>query len=151
MGGGTRWKTRGRTCKLVQNSVSTAEPDLGDGVEGEGRVLTQAPFAFWEVGVGRTWPRPPAESRRRPQGCGFLPAEEIHAEVCYAECLLQRAALTFLQVGTSHLPSSLGISCHHGRDRGSIAATITPLGFRRGLRLSHPNTPSPGQAQWQRR
>lgn len=24
--------------------------------------------------------------------------EEIHAEICYAECLLQRAALTFLQV-----------------------------------------------------
>uniref|UniRef100_A0AAY4CGN8 Tetratricopeptide repeat domain 39A n=2 Tax=Denticeps clupeoides TaxID=299321 RepID=A0AAY4CGN8_9TELE len=27
----------------------------------------------------------------------FLSAEELHAEVCYAECLLQRAALTFLQ------------------------------------------------------
>lgn len=26
-------------------------------------------------------------------------SEELHAEVCYAECLLQRAALTFLQVG----------------------------------------------------
>ncbi|XP_013930469.1 PREDICTED: tetratricopeptide repeat protein 39A, partial [Thamnophis sirtalis] len=26
-----------------------------------------------------------------------LPEEEIHAEICYAECLLQRAALTFLQ------------------------------------------------------
>ncbi|XP_029355844.1 tetratricopeptide repeat protein 39A isoform X3 [Echeneis naucrates] len=26
--------------------------------------------------------------------------EELHAEVCYAECLLQRAALTFLQVRT---------------------------------------------------
>lgn len=25
-------------------------------------------------------------------------SEELHAEVCYAECLLQRAALTFLQV-----------------------------------------------------
>lgn len=25
--------------------------------------------------------------------------EELHAEACYAECLLQRAALTFLQVG----------------------------------------------------
>uniref|UniRef100_A0A452VEJ4 Tetratricopeptide repeat domain 39A n=1 Tax=Ursus maritimus TaxID=29073 RepID=A0A452VEJ4_URSMA len=33
----------------------------------------------------------------RPQGFRFLPTEEIHAEVCYAECLLQRAALTFLQ------------------------------------------------------
>ncbi|KAK1165136.1 tetratricopeptide repeat protein 39A isoform X2 [Acipenser oxyrinchus oxyrinchus] len=28
---------------------------------------------------------------------GELTEEEIHAEVCYAECLLQRAALTFLQ------------------------------------------------------
>ena len=45
-------------------------------------------------------PKSPAKSPRRPQGFGFLPAEEIHAEVCYAECLLQRAALTFLQVGT---------------------------------------------------
>lgn len=27
-------------------------------------------------------------------------SEELHAEVCYAECLLQRAALTFLQVGS---------------------------------------------------
>lgn len=30
----------------------------------------------------------------------FFTSEELHAEVCYAECLLQRAALTFLQVGT---------------------------------------------------
>lgn len=30
----------------------------------------------------------------------FSTPEELHAEVCYAECLLQRAALTFLQVGT---------------------------------------------------
>lgn len=29
----------------------------------------------------------------------FPTPEELHAEVCYAECLLQRAALTFLQVG----------------------------------------------------
>lgn len=41
---------------------------------------------------------------RLPRTLGFFfffflsPAEEIHAEVCYAECLLQRAALTFLQV-----------------------------------------------------
>uniref|UniRef100_A0A8C5CE17 Tetratricopeptide repeat domain 39A n=1 Tax=Gadus morhua TaxID=8049 RepID=A0A8C5CE17_GADMO len=27
----------------------------------------------------------------------FFTSEELHAEVCYAECLLQRAALTFLQ------------------------------------------------------
>uniref|UniRef100_A0A2R9AI07 Tetratricopeptide repeat domain 39A n=1 Tax=Pan paniscus TaxID=9597 RepID=A0A2R9AI07_PANPA len=32
---------------------------------------------------------------------GQFTEEEIHAEVCYAECLLQRAALTFLQ-GSSH-------------------------------------------------
>lgn len=31
----------------------------------------------------------------------FFTSEELHAEVCYAECLLQRAALTFLQVGTA--------------------------------------------------
>lgn len=30
----------------------------------------------------------------------FLTSEELHAEVCYAECLLQRAALTFLQVSS---------------------------------------------------
>lgn len=29
-------------------------------------------------------------------GCVF--AVQLHAEVCYAECQLQRAALTFLQV-----------------------------------------------------
>lgn len=28
----------------------------------------------------------------------FHTSDELHAEVCYAECLLQRAALTFLQV-----------------------------------------------------
>ncbi|KAG8518956.1 Tetratricopeptide repeat protein 39A [Galemys pyrenaicus] len=37
------------------------------------------------------------ESFQEAAGFGFLHAEEIHAEVCYAECLLQRAALTFLQ------------------------------------------------------
>nr|XP_035107315.1 tetratricopeptide repeat protein 39A isoform X7 [Callithrix jacchus] len=31
---------------------------------------------------------------------GQFTEEEIHAEVCYAECLLQRAALTFLQVSS---------------------------------------------------
>ncbi|KAM5160978.1 tetratricopeptide repeat protein 39A isoform 2-T2 [Callospermophilus lateralis] len=36
--------------------------------------------------------------------------EEIHAEVCYAECLLQRAALTFLQVGISPFAGRLEIS-----------------------------------------
>lgn len=30
--------------------------------------------------------------------CDVSASEELHAEVCYAECLLQRAALTFLQV-----------------------------------------------------
>ena len=29
---------------------------------------------------------------------------EIHAELCYAECLLERAVLTFIQVGP-HMPS----------------------------------------------
>ena len=32
--------------------------------------------------------------------------EELHAEVCYAECLLQRAALTFLQVRNKVFPDS---------------------------------------------
>lgn len=31
-------------------------------------------------------------------GLFFGTSDELHAEVCYAECLLQRAALTFLQV-----------------------------------------------------
>lgn len=31
--------------------------------------------------------------------CVYVFIEELHAEACYAECLLQRAALTFLQVG----------------------------------------------------
>lgn len=30
--------------------------------------------------------------------CGVFFAVQLHAEVCYAECQLQRAALTFLQV-----------------------------------------------------
>lgn len=34
-------------------------------------------------------------------------SEELHAEVCYAECLLQRAALTFLQVRSEAYPDSL--------------------------------------------
>lgn len=55
------------------------------------------------MAVGGIWPKLPASSPRRPQGFGVLPTEEIHAEVCYAECLLQRAALTFLQVGTLYL------------------------------------------------
>uniref|UniRef100_A0AAQ4QYP6 Tetratricopeptide repeat domain 39A n=1 Tax=Gasterosteus aculeatus aculeatus TaxID=481459 RepID=A0AAQ4QYP6_GASAC len=33
----------------------------------------------------------------RSDSRSFPPSEELHAEVCYAECLLQRAALTFLQ------------------------------------------------------
>ena len=37
-------------------------------------------------------------------------SEELHAEVCYAECLLQRAALTFLQVRTEAACNSI---CHH--------------------------------------
>uniref|UniRef100_A0A8C5VBM0 Tetratricopeptide repeat domain 39A n=1 Tax=Microcebus murinus TaxID=30608 RepID=A0A8C5VBM0_MICMU len=38
---------------------------------------------------------------------GQFTEEEIHAEVCYAECLLQRAALTFLQVGGQSRPRAL--------------------------------------------
>lgn len=33
-------------------------------------------------------------------------SEELHAEVCYAECLLQRAALTFLQVRSRVYPDA---------------------------------------------
>ena len=33
-------------------------------------------------------------------------SEELHAEVCYAECLLQRAALTFLQVRNEAYPEA---------------------------------------------
>lgn len=108
----------------------------------------------WEVAVaGRIWPKLPARSPRRPQGFGFLPTEEIHAEVCYAECLLQRAALTFLQVGTPCLykqPRGFRRWATMSKAEGSTAATISSLGVQQGLRLSHPSTPSPGQAQWQR-
>lgn len=100
------------------------------GWRGLGRVLTQAPFAFWEVWLRRIWPRPPAKSSRRPQGFGFLPAEEIHAEVCYAECLLQRAALTFLQVGALSLhkqPGDFRRWITMPKPVGSIAATIRSL------------------------
>lgn len=30
--------------------------------------------------------------------CFCLSVEEMHAEICYAECLLQKATLTFVQV-----------------------------------------------------
>ncbi|ELW67046.1 Tetratricopeptide repeat protein 39A [Tupaia chinensis] len=67
--------------------------------------------------------------------------EEIHAEVCYAECLLQRAALTFLQVGAPYLCKSagrheIGQQGHCGRDlttwgpgehQGSVAPTLLTL------------------------
>lgn len=36
-------------------------------------------------------------------------SEELHAEVCYAECLLQRAALTFLQVRRLTAASATGV------------------------------------------
>lgn len=39
--------------------------------------------------------------------CGCVCAEELHAEVCYAECLLHRAALTFLQVSQLELVTLL--------------------------------------------
>lgn len=36
-------------------------------------------------------------------------SDELHAEVCYAECLLQRAALTFLQVRNKAHQDSLAL------------------------------------------
>lgn len=42
--------------------------------------------------------------------CTCVFVEELHAEACYAECLLQRAALTFLQVGISG--SNLPVHTH---------------------------------------
>lgn len=104
-------------------------------------------------GMRPAGPSPPAETPRRLQGFGFLPAEEIHAEVCYAECLLQRAALTFLQVGARSFygqPGGVQETVHRvlaPRDSGSLS----PSQSRRGRRLSHPKTPGPGQAQWQGR
>lgn len=77
--------------------------------------------------MGRIWPMLPAKSSRRPQGFGFLLTEEIHAEVCYAECLLQRAALTFLQVGTLSLckwPGDFG-SVTISKPEVAIAATAS--------------------------
>lgn len=84
------------------------------------------PFGRW---AWRTWPKPPAGSPVRPQGFGLLPAEEIHAEVCYAECLLQRAALTFLQVGALDLhrqPGGFRRSITMSKPEESVAAMISP-------------------------
>lgn len=35
--------------------------------------------------------------------CPVVFAEEMHAEICYAECLLQKATLTFVQVRSARL------------------------------------------------
>lgn len=39
-------------------------------------------------------------SSRKSLVCRCVFAEEMHAEICYAECLLQKATLTFVQVRT---------------------------------------------------
>lgn len=106
------------------------EPDLGDWVEGAGEGADSGSLCLWEVGVRQICPRPSAKSPRRPQGFNFLPAEEMHAEVCYAECLLQRAALTFLQVGALSLhkqPGDFRRWLPMPKPVGSIAAMINPL------------------------
>uniref|UniRef100_A0A8D2LEP3 Tetratricopeptide repeat protein 39A n=1 Tax=Varanus komodoensis TaxID=61221 RepID=A0A8D2LEP3_VARKO len=55
--------------------------------------------------------------------------EELHAEVCYAECLLHRAALTFLQVrGALLLPSGAqaAISVPYGSYSETLNSFIQP-------------------------
>lgn len=75
-----------------------------------------------------------------PPAFAFFPAEEIHAEVCYAECLLQRAALTFLQV--RKLPSSQPTPemCREPWNSGSVLESKHDSAPQRwqGLRLSNP-------------
>lgn len=75
-----------------------------------------------------------------PPAFAFFLAEEIHAEVCYAECLLQRAALTFLQV--RKLPSSQPTPhrCREPWNSGSVPEFKHDLSPQRwqGLRLSTP-------------
>ncbi|KAH0628714.1 hypothetical protein JD844_010156 [Phrynosoma platyrhinos] len=61
------------------------------------------------------------------QGGDACTEEELHAEVCYAECLLHRAALTFLQ---SFCNSSGGLVAHYSNVRWS-ANQGRPLGFVR--------------------
>uniref|UniRef100_A0A8C6GXN2 Tetratricopeptide repeat domain 39A n=1 Tax=Mus spicilegus TaxID=10103 RepID=A0A8C6GXN2_MUSSI len=69
--------------------------------------------------------------------------EEIHAEVCYAECLLQRAALTFLQVGSSPHPSPPHTWAESILDQ-SPSPSMTPL--RSDKAGSDSQTLKPGQA-----
>lgn len=90
---------------ISRGAVASAmeEPDLGDRVAGAWGGADSGSLCPLGSGGGTIWPKPPAKRPRRPHGFGFVLAEEIHAEVCYAECLLQRAALTFLQVGTLYL------------------------------------------------
>lgn len=75
-----------------------------------------------------------------PPAFAFFLAEEIHAEVCYAECLLQRAALTFLQV--RKLPSSQPTPhrCREPWNSGLVPEFKHDLSPQRwqGLRLSTP-------------
>lgn len=66
------------------------------------------PFGKWDEELTQV----SYQESQEAMGLWFLPTEEIHAEVCYAECLLQRAALTFLQVGTSNLGVSEGGAPH---------------------------------------
>lgn len=129
------------------------EPDLGDRVAGERGGADSGSLSLLGSGGRRVWPTPPAKRPRRPHGFGFVPAEEIHAEVCYAECLLQRAALTFLQVGTLYLlykqPGDFRRWITMSKPEGSIAVTISPLLVQERTEAQSPQSswPRPGSVQ----
>lgn len=57
--------------------------------------------------------------------CSCLSAEEMHAEICYAECLLQKATLTFVQVTTFAM--SLRISLTFEKEISSPTARLCLL------------------------
>lgn len=126
---GGRGRRGARNVSQFRTAVSTTQADLGDAVR-MGRVLTQAPFAFWGSGGGEDLARASCHESQEATGLGFVPAEEIHAEVCYAECLLQRAALTFLQVGTLRLykqPGDFRRWITRTKTEGPRAARVSPV------------------------
>ncbi len=60
--------------------------------------LTHGDHIMWVIFEKAVW-HTPIMLRYSESVIAFVSfPEELHAEVCYAECLLQRAALTFLQV-----------------------------------------------------
>lgn len=58
--------------------------------------------------------------------CMIFTSEELHAEVCYAECLLQRAALTFLQV-RNKMPLTQHFLFAYSRCLSLLLTLVLPL------------------------